>query len=71
MAVAEPKAVVKIEAGAPSIAQPRPPRSRNRGIQVKPVETYFLPEIRRIGIASGIVIAILIAMVFVLPQIAL
>ncbi len=71
VAVAEPKAVVRAEAGAPPVAQPRTPRSRSRGIQVKPVEAYFVPEIRRIGIASGIVIAILIAMVFVLPQIDL
>ena len=71
MAVAEQRAVVKTEAGAPSVAQARPPRSRNRGIQVKPVEAYFAPEIRRIGIASGIVFAILVALVFVLPQVDL
>ena len=71
VAVEEPRAVAKTDAGAPAIAQPRAPRSRNRGIQVKPVEAYFVPEIRRIGIASGIVFAILIALVFVLPQVDL
>jgi hypothetical protein len=71
VAMEEPRAVVRAEAGAPAIAQPRTPRLRSRGIQVKPVETYFFPEVRRIGIASGIVFAILIALVFVLPQIDL
>ena len=70
VAVAEAQALVKTEASAPTIAQTRTPRSRSRGVQVKPVETYFLPEIRRIGIASGIVFAILIALVFTLPLIA-
>ena len=71
VAVEEPRAVARAESGAPAIAQPRTPRLRSRGIQVKPIETYFFPEIRRIGIASGIVFAILIALVFVLPQIDL
>ena len=71
VAVAEPQAIASTGAGAPAVAQARAPRSRSRGIQVKPVETYFFPEIRRIGIASGIVFAILIALVFVLPQIDL
>ena len=71
VAVEEPQAVVKTDASAPAIAQPRTPRLRSRGIQVKPVEAYFIPEIRRIGIASGVVVAILIALVFVLPQVDL
>ena len=70
VAVAEAQALVKTEASAPTIAQTRTPRSRSRGVQVKPVETYFLPEIRRIGIVSGIMFAILIALVFVLPLVA-
>ena len=69
VAVAEPRAVARTEVGAPSVAQPRTPRSRSRGIQVKPVEAYFVPEVRRIGIASAIVFAILVAMVFALSLI--
>ena len=71
VAVAEPRAAARTEASTPAVAQTRTPRSRSRGIQVKPVEAYFVSEVRRIGIASAIVFAILVAMVFVLPQIDL
>ena len=51
------------------VAQPRPvraPRARARGVQVAPIETFFVPELRRIGIAFTVVVATLIALIVVL-----
>ncbi len=49
------------------ILEPKERRIRARGIQVKPIETYFLQEIRRIGIISSGIFAILVALIFVMP----
>ena len=50
-----------------TIPEPKQRRSRNRGIQVKPIETYFVQEIRRIGIISAGIFATLVALIFVMP----
>ncbi|MCL0044161.1 hypothetical protein M1N24_01370 [Dehalococcoidia bacterium] len=41
-------------------------RSRVRGSQLKPIETYFAPELRRIGLVAGVICVILTTLVFVL-----
>jgi len=43
-----------------------PPRSRGRTPQARPIESYFFPELRRIGVASAVIGAILVVLVFVL-----
>ncbi|MQF80317.1 hypothetical protein FIL93_00555 [SAR202 cluster bacterium AD-493-K16_JPT_193m] len=50
-----------------AVAEPIKRRSRVRGIQVKPIETYFVQEIRRIGIISAGIFATLVALIFVMP----
>jgi len=41
-------------------------RTRGATVQVKPAETYFIPELRRIGLASVMVFALLFALIFLL-----
>tara|TARA_B100001013_G_scaffold203160_1_gene123109 strand:- start:611 stop:958 length:348 start_codon:yes stop_codon:yes gene_type:complete len=52
---------------SPAVLEPKERRVRARGIQVKPIETYFVQEIRRIGIISSGIFAILVALIFVMP----
>ena len=57
------------EAAAPGtsrLAPIAPPRPRGRSLQVKPIETFFVPELRRIGMTSAVIFAILAILVFVL-----
>ena len=52
--------------GTSRLAPIAPPRPRGRSPQVKPIETFFLPELRRIGMTSAVIFAILAIRVFVL-----
>ncbi|MEE8442579.1 MAG: hypothetical protein V3S37_02415 [Dehalococcoidia bacterium] len=57
------------EPPAPETPRPTPAaasRSRGRFAQSKPTETYFVPELRRIGMTSVVIFAILAVLVFVL-----
>ena len=51
---------------APRTAPTPPPRLRSRAPQVRPVGTYSIPELRRIGLTSVVIVAILVVLVFVL-----
>ncbi|MSQ22232.1 MAG: hypothetical protein EXR53_02855 [Dehalococcoidia bacterium] len=41
-------------------------RARGRTPQLPPIETYFAPELRRIGVGMGVVAIILVVLKFVL-----
>ena len=41
-------------------------RQRSRTLQLPPIETYFAPELRRIGLGIGVVAIILVVLMFVL-----
>lgn len=41
-------------------------RPRGRAPQLPPIETYFVPELRRIGLASAVIFIILLVLMFVL-----
>ncbi|MFH1142005.1 MAG: hypothetical protein V1724_10215 [Chloroflexota bacterium] len=41
-------------------------RQRSRAPQLPPIETYFAPELRRIGVGMGVVAIILVVLMFVL-----
>lgn len=56
----EPMAEARSKASAGSM------RPRGRTAQLRPIETYFIPEMRRIGLASAVVVAILVVLVFVI-----
>lgn len=50
---------------------PRPtsataPRARGRIVQLRPAESYFVPELRRIGVTTAVIFAVLVILVFVL-----
>ena len=51
---------------APRATTAPPPRPRGRAPQARPIETYFAPELRRIGLASAVIFIIMVALVFVL-----
>jgi len=53
-------------AGTSRLAPRAPTRPRGRSPQVKPIETFFVPELRRIGVTSAVIFAILAILVFVL-----
>lgn len=42
------------------------PRPRGRVAQLRPTESYFVPELRRIGMTTAVIFAILVILVFVL-----
>lgn len=43
-----------------------PQRQRGRGVQRKPLESYFLSELRRIALTTGAILLILAVLAFVL-----
>ena len=57
----EAVAVQEVSRPTPS----RTPRSRGRAIQAKPIETYFRPELRRIGLTSLVAFGILTVLIVV------
>lgn len=57
----EAVAVQEVSRPTPS----RTPRARGRAIQAKPIETYFSPELRRIGLTSLVAFGILTVLIFV------
>ena len=42
------------------------PRARTRSLQARPIETYIVPELRRIGVTTGVIFVIMAVLVFVL-----
>ena len=52
---------------SPPILEAKQRRVRARGIQIKPIETYFAQEMRRIAIISSGIFAILVALMFIVP----
>lgn len=54
---------------APQTPRPTPataPRARGRIAQRRPAESYFVPELRRIGMTTAVIFAILVILVLVL-----
>ena len=56
----------KVSPEARSVTAASASRSRGKAPPIPSIETYFFPELRRIAIASALIVGILVALMFVL-----
>lgn len=59
-----PQGPAALQTSRPTLAPA--PRPRGRIVQLRPTESYFGPELRRIGMTTAVIFAILVVLVFVL-----
>ncbi|MFC1935185.1 hypothetical protein ACFLX9_00205 [Chloroflexota bacterium] len=59
-----PQEAPSLDTSRPTTAPP--PRPRGRAPQLRPIETYFAPELRRIGVTSAVIFTLLAILVFLL-----